>query len=78
MPENDAMRQGDRVGVSAALSLQIALGGLIAFCLLYLLFDFFIPDALPWLGAMIRDFAEQIAAYNLFAHLMKWIDGYGW
>ena len=45
---------------------------------LYLLYDRIIPLALPWLGATIRDFSEEIAAYNAPAHAMKWLAGYGW
>jgi hypothetical protein len=78
MPESAEMRSRDRLRVSAALAAQVAMGALLTATLLYLLFDNVIPTGLPYLGAIIRDFSEQIAAYNAPAHLMKWLAGYGW
>ena len=45
---------------------------------LYLLFDMALPLAPLWLGAIIRDFSEQIAAYNAPALMRKWLAGYRW
>ena len=78
MPENAAMRPRDQMRVAAALAGQVAIGLLLTASLLYLLFDDVVPLALPWLGAIIRGFSEQIAAYNAPAHVMKWLAGYGW
>ena len=78
MPKDAAMRPRDCLRVSAALAAQVAIGMLLTAMLLYLLFDNVIPFALPWLGGVIRDFSEQIAAYNAPAHVMKWLAGYAW
>jgi hypothetical protein len=78
MPENADMRSRDRLRVSAALAAKVAVGMLLTMTVLYLLFDTVIPFALPWLGAIIRDFSEQIAAYNAPARAMMWLAGYGW
>ena len=75
MPENAAMRPRDQMRVAAALAGQVAIGLLLTASLLYLLFDDVVPLALPWLGAIIRGFSEQIAAYNAPAHVMKWLAG---
>ena len=78
MPENAEMRSRDCLRVSAALAVQVAIGALLTATLLYLMFDNLIPATLPWLGAIIRDFSEKVAAYNAPAHVMKWLAGYGW
>ena len=72
MPIGKAVRDSERSLVASALAGQLVGGMLISGVLVYLLAYYVVPLGLPQLGAVIRDFSETLAAYNLPARLMIW------
>jgi hypothetical protein len=75
LPEGKAVRESDRLPVACALAGQLAGGLLISGVLLYLLAAYVVPIGIPTLGAFIRDFSEQVAAFNAPARLMMLLHG---
>jgi hypothetical protein len=75
MPEGKAVRENDRLPVACALAGQLAGGLFISGVLLYLLAAYVVPIGIPTLGACIRDFSEQVAAFNAPARLMMLLHG---
>ncbi|MFZ1963186.1 MAG: hypothetical protein WAU78_06930 [Roseiarcus sp.] len=75
MPEGKAVRDNDRLPVACALAGQLAGGLLISGVLLYLLAAYVVPIGIPTLGATIRDFSEEVAAFNAPARLMMLLHG---
>ena len=73
MPADKPVRENDRLLLAGALAGQIVGGPLITGALLYGLAVYVIPLGMPLLGTMIRDFSEQLAAYNAPAHVMMWL-----
>jgi hypothetical protein len=75
MPEGKAVRENDRLPVACALAGQLAGGLLISGVLLYLLAAYVVPIGIPTLGIYVRDFSEQVAAFNAPARLMMLLHG---
>jgi hypothetical protein len=75
MPVGKAVAQRDRFPVAAALTAQLAGGVVFTGVAVYLVAAYMIPLGLPAFGAVVRDFAQDLADYNLPARLMIWLSG---
>jgi hypothetical protein len=75
MPVGKAVAQRDRLPVAAALTAQLVGGVAFTGVAVYLVALYLIPLGLPAFGAVVRDFAQDLADYNLPARLMIWLSG---
>jgi hypothetical protein len=75
MPAGKAVRERDRLTVAAALTAQLVGGMALTGIATYLVAIYLIPLGLPAFGAVVRDFAADLAAYNAPARMMIWLTG---
>jgi len=75
MPTGSVIDEDQRTIIASALASQLVGGILITGVLLYLLATYIVPLGLPMIGAYIRDFSAEIAAYDAPARLLIWITG---
>jgi hypothetical protein len=75
MPVGKAVAQRDRIPVAAALTAQLVGGVAFTGIVVYLVAVYLIPLGLPAFGAVVRDFAQDLADYNLPARLTIWLSG---
>ncbi len=75
MPAGKTVRERDRLTVAAALTWQFVGGMALTGIATYLVAIYLIPLGLPAFGAVVRDFAADLAAYNAPARMMIWLTG---
>jgi hypothetical protein len=75
MPHGKAVREGDRLPVACALAGQLAGGLLASGVVLYVLAAYVVPIGIPTLGAYVREFSEQVAAFNAPKQLFLLLQG---
>jgi hypothetical protein len=75
MPAGKAVRERDQIPVAAALTAQVVGGVALTGIAGYLVAVYVIPLGLPGFGAVVRDFAADLAAYNAPARAMIWLSG---
>jgi hypothetical protein len=75
MPPGKAVRERDRLMVAAALTGQLVGGMALTGIATYLVAIYLIPLGPPAFGAVVRDFAADLAAYNTPARMMIWLTG---
>jgi hypothetical protein len=73
MPVGKAMRQDDRIKISATLTAQLVGGFALTGIAIYLVAAYL---WLPFLGAVVRDFAAELAAYNAPARAIIWLSSF--
>jgi hypothetical protein len=74
MPSGKPVRERDRLTVVAALTGQIIVGIALTGIATYLTAAYVVPLGLPMFGAVVRDFASDLAAYNFPARVMIWLN----
>ncbi|HXY98456.1 MAG TPA: hypothetical protein VEI03_00560 [Stellaceae bacterium] len=75
LPEGRAMPRRERLKVAAALTAQPVGGALLTGVAAYGVGAYLIPLGLPAFGAVLRDFADALAAYDAPARIMAWLAG---
>jgi hypothetical protein len=75
MPSGKAVRERDRLTVAAALTGLLVGGMALTGIATYLVAIYLIPLGLPAFGAVVRDFAADLATYNAPARMMIWLTG---
>jgi hypothetical protein len=75
MPAGKAVRERDRLAVAAALTAQLVGGMAPTGIATYLVAIYLIPLGLPAFGAVVRDFAADLAAYNAPARMIFGLPG---
>jgi hypothetical protein len=75
MPVGKAVRERNQIPVAAALTAQVVGGVALTGIAGYLVAVDVIPLGLPGFGAVVRDFAADLAAYNAPARAMIWLSG---
>jgi hypothetical protein len=75
MPVGKAVRERNRLAVSAALTAQFVGGMALTGLATYLVALYLIPLGLPAFGAVVRDFAADLATFNAPARAMIWLAG---
>jgi hypothetical protein len=75
MPIDKAVARRHRLPIAAALTAQLVGGVTIMGIVVYLTAAYLISLGLPAFGAVVRDFAQDLADYNIPARVMIWISG---
>jgi hypothetical protein len=76
VPVGKTMRQSDRLMVSAALAAQLVGGVALTGVATYLAGVYLLPLWLPAFGAVVRDFAADLAVYNAPARTIIWLSSF--
>jgi hypothetical protein len=74
-PPQDEVRERHRLTVAAALTGQLVGDMALTGIAMYLVAIYLIPLGLPAFGAVVRDFAADLATYNAPARMMIWLTG---
>jgi hypothetical protein len=75
MPVDKSLHQQDRLVVAATLTTQLVGGVALTGIAVYLVAVYLLPLWLPAFGAVLREFAADLAAYNAPARIIIWLSG---